>query len=431
MVIGINFRTAAVEVRERFWVGESRCHQALQQTQKLDGIEEVLIVDTCNRTEYFVWASDFSTAANSLLGYLTREYGMKLSEWERFYRLLGDDALLHLFRVVSGLDSMVVGESQVGSQMRSAWSRAREAGTCGRFLDPLLDKALQVAERVRSETKFGAAGASVACAAARLAKEILGSVEGRRVLLLGAGKMSELSARCLLKNGAGSVQLTSRTYEHAEELARSVGAEAVRFEERWKSMEDADIVITTTGCPHVILTRAEVERLCEKRGGRPVFFIDIAMPRNIDPAVRQVRGAFLYDLDDLEKAVARSIGERHAVAAEAERLVAEEAQGYRRRLASERGAPTTLDLRKRLDEIGRQELERYAGEAGHLSPAQLQAFSTIVSRVVQRIAASLAHDLKARPAGCAQQESAALMQNLFPPEAAAPGTHVVKGVGDA
>ncbi len=431
MVIGINFRTAAVVVRERFWVGESRAHEVLQRTRQLDGIEEVVIVDTCNRTEYLVWASDFSLAANSLLGSLTREYGMKLSEWERFYRLLGDDALLHLFRVASGLDSMVVGESQVASQMRSAWDKAHEAGTCGRFLDPIVDKALQVAERVRKETKFGSAGASVACAAARLAQEILGSVEGRRAMILGAGKMSELSARCLLKSGARPVQVASRTFEHAEELARSVGGEAVRFEDRWKPLEDADLVITTTGCPHIILTRDEVERLCQRRAGRPVFFIDVAVPRNIDPAVREVRGAFLYDLDDLEKAVARNIGERHAVAAEAERLVSEEVQGYRGRLASERRAPTTLDLRKRLDEIGRQEVARYAGEAGHLAPAQLDAFTTVVSRVVQRIAASLAHELKPRPAGHEPKELAALVENVLPPEATASGTHVVKGVGNA
>ena len=431
MVIGLNFRTAAVDVRERFWVGESRCHKALQQTQQLDGIEEVVIVDTCNRTEYIVWASDFSTAANSLLGYLNREYGMKLCEWEHFYRLLGDDALLHLFRVVSGLDSMVVGESQVVSQMRSSWARAHEAGTCGRFLDPIVDKALQVADRVRSETKFGAAGASVPCAATQLAKEILGSVEGRKVMILGAGKMSELSARCLLKSGARTVQVTSRTYEHAEDMARSVGGEAVRFEDRWKHLEDADLVLTTTGCPHVILTRDEVERLCERREGRPVFFIDLAVPRNIEAAVREVRGAFLYDLDDLEKAVARNMGERRGVAAEAERLVSEEAHRYRRRLASERMAPTMLDLRKRLDEIGRQEVERYAGEAGHLAPVQLEAFATVVSRVVQRIAASLARELKERPAGHEQKEFAVMVQNLFPPQAATSGTHIVKGVGNA
>lgn len=431
MVIGLNFRTAAVDVRARFWVGESRCHQALQRTQQLDGIEEVVILDTCNRTEYVAWASDFSTAANSLLGYLNREHGMKLAEWQHFYRLLGDDALLHLFRVVSGLDSMVVGESQVVSQMRSAWAQAHEAGSCGRFLDPIVDKALQVAERVRKETNFGASGTSVPCAAVQLAAEILGSVEGRKAMILGAGKMSELSARCLLMNGARTVLVASRNNERADELARSLGGEAVRFEERWRHLEDADLVITTTGCPHVILTRDEVERLCKRRAGRPVFFIDLAVPRNIEATVREVRGAFLYDLDDLEKAVARNMGERRGVAAEAERLVLQEAHLYHQRLSAERLEPAMLDLRKRLDQIGRQEVERYAGEAGHLKPAQLEAFAAVVSRVVQRIAAALARDLKQKPAGGEPKEAAALMKDLFPPEAAAPGTHIVKGVGDA
>ncbi|MBZ5648374.1 MAG: glutamyl-tRNA reductase [Acidobacteriia bacterium] len=431
VVIGLNFRTASVDVRERFWVGESRWYQALHQLRQLDGIEEVVILVTCNRTEYIVWASDFSTAANSLLGYLNREFGMKLSEWEHFYRLLGDDALLHMFRAVSGLDSMVVGESQVVSQMKSAWAKAQEAGTSGRFLDQIVERALAVSERVRSETKIGAAAASVPCAAVELAKEILGSVEGRKVMILGAGKMSELSARCLLKNGARTVLVANRTYEHAAELANTLGGEAVRFEERWKHLEDADIVITTTGCPHVILTRDEVERLCERRGGRPVFFIDIAVPRNIEPAVREVRGAFLYDLDDLEQVVARNMGERRGVAAEAERLVAEEAQHFSRRLAMERVAPAIVALHQRLDEIGRQEVERYAREAGPLPPTQRQAFETVISRVVQRIAASLAREMKQSPENSDQQELAGMVQKLFQLEAAASRAPVVKGVGNA
>ncbi len=430
VVIGLNFHTAPVDVRERFWIGEHRRYQALQRLQQMDGIEEVVILATCNRTEFVVWASDFSVAAGSVLAFLTREHGMKIEEWTHFYRLVGDDALLHLFRVAASLDSMIVGSSDIADHLKASWVMAGEAGTCGRFLDHIIEKALAVAHRVYTETEIGKAALSIPFAAVQLAKEILGPLAGRNAVVMGDGHMGQLSVRLLLEQGAKAVQVTKRVGEDAADTALAATSDSVRFEDRWKYLEDADVVVTSTGCPHIVLSRGEAARLCDGRGDRPIFFIDISLPRNIEASVREVRGAFLYDLDDLEKVVARNMRERRGAAADAERLVAEEERKYRRQLASDRMEPSIVALRKHLDEIARHELARYAAETARITPAECETLSTVISRVVQRIAGSLARELKEAPETADQRQLAGLVQRLFQPERTA-GTAVVKGVGNA
>src|SRR5689334_11494068 len=206
MVIGVNYRTAPVAVRERFWISESRRYEALCQLSRADGIDEIAVLATCNRTEFILWTRDASTAAASVLNFLTREYGLRLCEWKHFYRKLDEAALEHIFRVASGLDSMVIGEPEIVAQVKGAWALAQEVGTTGRFLDSAFQKALTVSKRVRNETAIGSAAVSVPYAAVELAKEIFGSLKDRKVLLLGAGKMSELSARYLKKYGANDLR---------------------------------------------------------------------------------------------------------------------------------------------------------------------------------------------------------------------------------
>ncbi len=208
MVVGLNYRTAPVAVRERFWISENRRYEALVQLCRAEGIEEVIVMATCNRTEFWMWASDVTLAANSVMRLLGAEYGLKLCEWKHFYRLLDEGALLHIFRVASRLDSMVVGEPQVVAQVKEAWQQAQKVGATGRFLDAVLPKALAVSERVRSETAIANAAVSIPYAAVELARQIFGTLEDKKVLLLGAGEMSELSARELLKHGATSVRVT-------------------------------------------------------------------------------------------------------------------------------------------------------------------------------------------------------------------------------
>jgi glutamyl-tRNA reductase len=413
MVVGLNYRTAPVAVRERFWINENRRYEALVQLSRAEGIDEVIVLATCNRTEFLLWASDVTLAANSVMRLLGAEYGLMLCEWKHFYRLLDEAALLHIFRVASSLDSMVVGEPQVVSQVKQAWQQAQKIGTTGRFLDAVIQKALTVSKRVRTETAIGNAAVSIPYAAVELTRQIFGTLEHKKVLLLGAGKMSELSARGLLNQGASSVCVINRTLEHATELAAKLGGTAIPFEERWQHMSRADIIISSTSCPHTILSREEAENMTRGRKDTPLVIVDIAMPRDIDSEVREVKGVFLYDLDDLENVVDHNAHEREVAATEAQKILQSEAQGFRRRLMAERVVPTIVALRERLDEICRQELDSFRNECGPFSVDQDEMLNAIMSRMTQRIAGSLARELKELPEKMEQEQMATALQRLF------------------
>ena len=425
MVIGLNHRTAPVAVRERFWISESRRIEALLQLAKAEGVEEVVVLGTCNRTEFLLWANDASMAANSVLRFLSAEYSLKLCEWKHFYRLLDEAALLHIFRVASSLDSLVLGEPQIIAQVKAAWAQAQKAGSTGRFLDAVLQKALTVSKRVRNETAIGNSAVSVPTAAVELARQALGTLKDKQVLVLGAGKMSELSARYLMNQGAKSVCVINRTYEHALDLAALLGGSAAAFEERWQRMSDTDIIISSTSCPHTILSRDEAELVVHNRRSRPLVIVDIAMPRDIDGAVREVPGIFLYDLDDLERVVQHNSGEREAAALDAQKIVEQEACGFRRKLLAERVVPTIVALRTRLDEICRQELESFGQECGPFSKDESALLGDVASRITRRIAGSLARELKELPEKTEQEQMTVAVQRLFhleTPEKALAGT---------
>jgi glutamyl-tRNA reductase len=369
--------------------------------------------------------SDPTLAVNSILRFLTAEYGLTLCQWKHFYRLLDEAALLHIFRVTSSLDSMVLGEPQIVSQVKNAWAQAQKTGSTGRFLDAFLQKALTVSKRVRNETAIGNSAVSVPCAAVELARDILGTLENKRVLLLGAGKMSELSARYLVNHGASSVWVINRTFERARELASELGGTAMPFEDRWEHLAKADIVISSTSCPHYILTRDEAASIVRQRDARPLVLVDIALPRDFDPKIREIDGVFLYDLDDLERTVAHNAGEREAAALEAQKIVEDEAQGFRRKLLAERVVPTIVALRARLDEICRQELESFKHECGPFSKDQDAMFGEVAARITRKIAGSLARELKESPEKVEQEHMTAVVQRLFhleSPEKATAGT---------
>jgi glutamyl-tRNA reductase len=226
-VIGLNFRTSPVAVRERFWISPARRRETLLHLVRSEGIEEVIALATCNRTEFILWASDVPTAANSVLRFLAQEYQLKLGEWSHFYRLMDDVALSHVFRVISSLDSMVLGEPEITGQVKEAWALAQEIGTTGRFLDAVMQKALTVSKRTRSETAIGSSAVSIPYASVELSRAVLGNLTGREVLLIGAGKMSELAAHYLMKAGARNVKVMNRTPSHGAELAQKLGATAL------------------------------------------------------------------------------------------------------------------------------------------------------------------------------------------------------------
>ena len=412
-VIGLNFRTSPVAVRERFWISPERRDEALIQLVRSEGIEEVIVLATCNRTEFVVWASDVPSAANSVLRFLTQEYQLKLCDWSHFYRLMDDVALTHIFRVTSSLDSMVLGEPEITGQAKEAWAQAQRAETTGRFLDAVMQKALTVSKRIRTETAIGSSAVSLPYAAVELSRGVLGDLAGRELLLIGAGKMSERAAHYLMKAGANHVKVMNRTLSRGEELAQQLGATPVLWEDRAAHLEKADIVVSSTSCPHFILTKQEAAHIAQRRQHRPLVMIDVAVPRDIDPAVRDAAGIHLFDMDNLEAVVKRNSAGRQAAAEAAEKIVQSEVLGFRGRLLAERVVPTIVALRNRLDELCRQELEVLRKEFGPFTEDQDQALTTLTSHITSRIAGSLARELKELPERAEQDVLTAAVGRLF------------------
>jgi glutamyl-tRNA reductase len=384
-----------------------------------------VVLSTCCRTEFLVWASEPTLAANSVLHFLGVDHGLKLTEWEHFYRLLDESALTHIFQVTCGLDSVVLGEPQIVPQVNAAWEQARNVGAAGRFLNAVLEKALSVSQQVRQETAIGELMVSIPAAAMEVVHDIFGSLDGRKILLLGTGKMSELTAREMVESGAGSVVVIDQSPARAEEVAVQVRGTAATLADRWKCMLFVDIVISATGCPHVVLTREEAERIAIERNRVPLVILDIGMPRDVDPEVRRVDGILLYDLDGLERAVKNDAIDRTAALVEAEKIVAAEAQAFRGRMQAETVVPTIVALRHRLNEICRQELESFTEERGPFTREQDQSLHAITEQVIQKIASSLARELKELPEKEEQEKMTAAVTRLFhleSPERASAGT---------
>ena len=413
LVIGLNHRTAPLAMRERFWISENRRYEVLGQLKSAEGIEEVVIVSNCCRTEFLLWASEPTLAANSLLHFLSAEHALKLSEWQHFYRLLDEAAITHIFRLSCGLDSLKLCEAEVSSQVKAALEQARTVGAAGPFLNTVLEKALSLSERMRDEAATAKLADSIPAAALELARRFFGSLQGRKVLLLGTGTTVELSARRIIDSGAGPVEVIGQSPARAQELAEKLGGKAATLADRWKCLLRADIVISSTGCPHVVLTREEAERIAAERNRVALVIMDICMPRDVDPEVRRVDGILLYDLDGLERVLKDSAAERMAAAAEAERVVAAEAQAFRSKLQAESAVPTIVALRRRLDEICRQELESFTEERGPFTREQDQVLHAITAQIIQKIAASLARELKGLPEEAEQRQMTAAVHRLF------------------
>lgn len=429
MVIGLNHRTAPLAMRERFWISENRRYEVLRQLKSAEGIDEIAVLCTRCRTEFLVWASEPTVAANSLLQFLSSDYGLKLTEWQHFYRLLDEAALIHIFRLVSGIDSLFVGEPQVVSQLEGAWKQARTLGGVGPFLNSILSKVLEVSQKVRSETEIGKRAVSIPTVALGLARQIFGTLDNRRVLLLGTDEICELSVRYMMARGAGSVVVIDQSPARAAELAEKLGGTAATLADRWNCLLRADIVITATGCPHVVLTREEAERIAAERNRVALMIVDIGMPRDVDPEVRRVDGILLYDLEGLERAVEDKTEERAAAVAAAEKIVTAEAQAFRSKLRAQQVVPAITVLRQRLEEIRRQELEFFRQERGPFTRELDQSIHVITTRLIHKIATSLARGLKELPEKEEQERMTAAVVHLFqlaPPKEALAGTRSEK-----
>jgi glutamyl-tRNA reductase len=404
----MNHRTAPVEVRERMNIHESHLAEALTNLVRRQGILEGMIISTCNRVEVVSNAEDGVEAVPLVRQFLLDYHHCDLTSWEHhFYWYRQEEAVRHLFRVASSLDSMILGEPQILGQVKRAYTTARQAGALAGTLNEVVNQALAVARRVRRETALGSAAVSVSYAAVELAKKIFGSLQGKTVFLLGAGKMSELSARHLLQSGARAIFVSNRTYDRAVELASAFNGVAVHFDEVFDYLEKADIVISSTGAPHFIVTREQAERLLAARRQRPIFFVDIAVPRDIDPGVNELDNVFVYDIDDLQQVVDANMKQREREAVWAESIVSEEVQKMTRRLATRDVVPTILALERRMDLIRQSELDRFRGRLGNLTPEQRETVEALTRAILNKILHGPVTELKS---GADRPEHRALVQ---------------------
>jgi glutamyl-tRNA reductase len=382
-IIGVNHVTAPVEVRERLVVTESDVPNALKKLVQHPGVEEAIILSTCNRVEILTRTIN---GAINLRAFLQDYFPVSPSEYEKhLYEFRADDAVRHLFRVASSLDSMIVGEPQILGQVKEAYASARALGVVNSQLDQLLTRSFAVAKRVRTETAIGASAVSVASVAVELAKKIFGSLNGKHVYLVGAGKMSELAARHLLANGAVSIFVANRTYDRALELAEKFDGKAIQFSELYETCDRADIVITSTGAPHAIFRREHGELFLSRRKNRPMFFIDIAVPRNVDPELNKLDGIFVYDIDDLQQAVVSHVADRKKEAERAEAIIDLEVQRFSERMQTLNVVPTIVSLQDHLETIRQAEIDRARGRLGPLTPDQELAIDSLTRGIVNKI----------------------------------------------
>jgi glutamyl-tRNA reductase len=375
-LVGVSHHGAAVELRERVALRHEEAKAVATQLASAAG--EAVCLSTCNRTELYVAHDDDVAAevdATSVL--LEREPDLA----NALYRLSDEAAALHLFRVAAGLDSLVPGEGEILGQVRAAF----EAGVTGPILDRLFRQALYAGRKARSQTAIGESPASVSAAAAALAQQVFGDLDGRRILLVGAGKVSEQAARNLISRGAEIAVVANRTLDRATELAERFGSAALPLERIEDELARADVVVSSTSSADTVLHRDQVERALRARRGRPLFLIDLAVPRDLDPAINELDGCYLFDIDDLEAVVAESLGARRREAATAERIVAEEAEQFRTWQASLDVVPAIASLRARAEEIRQGELAKAEARLGDLSDAERRAVESVTAQIVNKL----------------------------------------------
>jgi glutamyl-tRNA reductase len=385
-VAGINHRTAPVDVRERIAFRMDEIPAALADMQAR-GVKEALILSTCNRVEV-VAALDEDLPPDTLFNCMVSGHTELTVDAVRPHLYIYEqaEAIRHLFRVAASLDSMIVGEPQILGQLKQAFAQARDQGSIGTMLDAVLTRAFNVAKRIRTETEIGQSAVSVSYAAVELAREIFGSLRKKRVLIIGAGKMSESAARHLLRAGASEILITNRTTERAQELATLFRGEVVPYELFPHRLADVDIVITSSAAPGYVLNKDVVQRAIEARRNEPMFLIDIAVPRNIEPEVNRLEHAFLYDIDDLQGIAARNLKTRFEVAQQAEAIVTEEVARLEAKLRERDVAPTIASLQAELDSIRREVLDRYRPRLGVLTREQEETLEAITRGIVNKVA---------------------------------------------
>ncbi|UCD35401.1 MAG: glutamyl-tRNA reductase [Nitrospiraceae bacterium] len=386
LVIGLNHKTAPIEVREKVAFDGGRLTEALHMLTAASAIRESIILSTCNRVEIYAAVSDINSGVSEITKFISDYHAVSGDLLERsLYIHKAEEAVRHIYRVASSLDSMVVGEPQILGQLKDAYDAALNIKATGVYLNKLIRKSLSVAKRIRTETKIAESAVSISFAAVELAKKIFDDLSTKSFMLLGAGEMAELAARHLINSGVQDVYVTNRTTTRAEELAREFNGKVILFDNFPLELRYSDIVICSTGAPHYILKKDEMHRVMKERKQRPVFIIDISVPRNIDPGINDLDNVYLYDVDSLQGIVDTNIQERAKEAQKAEKIVDEEISAFVQWTSSLTATPTIVALRNRAEEIRRAELEKTLQKITPLEEDKIRSIEQLTAAIVNKL----------------------------------------------
>lgn len=386
IVVGLSHKTASVEIREKVAFSPNQMEKPLHEVVSLPDITEAIIVSTCNRVEIYATTRDIAGATARLKRFLADYHHISMETLEpHLYTHHGEEAIRHVFRVASSLDSMVVGEPQILGQIKSAYGYAAEYKTSGIILNRFFHKAFSVAKRVRTETKIASSAVSVSFAAVELAKKIFGDLSDKTVMLIGAGEMCELAAKHFINNGIRGVMVTNRTFERAVKLADEFGGKAVPFEDLFDQLHKADIILSSTGAPHYIIRPKDVNEVIRRRKLKPMFFIDIAVPRDIDPKVNDVQNVYLYDMDDLQGVVASNLQQRAEEAKKAEQIIEQEIGQFAKWVGSLEVTPIIIALRSKFEEARQAELAKTIAGWKDLTSDEQKRLEALTSAIINKL----------------------------------------------
>ncbi len=386
VLLGLNHTTAPVELRECLAFSQEETFTALQSLHAAAAINEALVISTCNRVEVVMTTSDTAAAVDRAKAYLAEAKNTPLSKFEnRLYIYFGDEAVRHLFMVAASLDSMVVGEPQILGQVKEAYRAATLKKTTGVILNRLLHRTFFVAKRIRSETRIGDHAVSISYAAIELGKKIFGSLANKQALLIGAGEMAELAVEHLLRNKATDIFVANRTFERGVSLATRFNGKAIRFEEITNYLAQVDIIISSTGSSDFIITQQDIKSIMRRRRNRPLFLIDIAVPRDIDPHINRLNNAYVYDIDDLQEVIDENVEERSKEAVKGARIVDEAVIRFRQWYDSLEVVPTIVALRDKMDAIAQTEAAKTLQSLKHLSNEDCDAIHRMANAILNKI----------------------------------------------
>ena len=386
VLLGLNHKTAPIELRECLAFTQEQTTSALDDFINYPFLSEAILISTCNRVEILMTTSDNQQAIQTAKLIISKIKQVAVSEFEKsLYIHIGNDAVRHVFRVASSLDSMVVGEPQILGQIKDAYLIASQKKTSGVILNRLLHKTFFVAKRIRSETGIGDHAVSISYAAIELGRKIFGSLEGKKVLLIGAGEMAELAVEHLIRHHSGAIFVANRTFERGMELADRFNGQAIRLEEIPEYLKIVDIVISSTGAPGYVLVQEQVRSVMRIRKNRSIFFIDIAVPRDIDPDINRLNNAYVYDIDDLKNVIDENIEDRNREAVKGERIVDESVIQFRKWFESLDAVPTIVALRNKMEQIAESETQKTLQSLKHLSVDDCSAIQRMTQSMINKI----------------------------------------------